>query len=380
MMRNRKRRRILPLLLALAAACLPALAHGEGAPPQVAVTLEGGPGEVRVSAAAPLSVRSETEGGTVRWVVLCTSVEKAAKGVEAFVKPVPGGVAIQVALADNPRASWEPSGFTVRWSAGSPPPSPPGDPFADTGAPAYPLGPGDKLQITVFNVDNMNESAVVDPAGFVTFPVLDKVYVANLTVNELQRKLEDLLSQYVKDPQVSLQLLEYGSRYVNVLGNVQAPGRIPLKGAFRVLDAVTQAGGFLEKSGDVEIQRRDASGKLESRVFNKEDLLAGTQKANIYVRDQDVINVQPPKQVFVSGQVKSPGALPYAKNLTLLQAITLAGGFDQWAKKDPVDVLRDVDGKPTVIHVDAGRIERGKDRDFPLQPNDQIVVRERKFF
>ena len=379
-MRKRKRLRILPLLFALAAACLPALAQGEGAPDQVAVTLEGGPGEVRVSAARPLAVRSEVSGGTVRWVVLCTSVEKAAKGVEAFVKPVPGGVAVEVPLADGPKAAWEPTGFTVRWSAEAAPALPPGDPFAEAGAPTYPLGPGDKLQITVFNVDNMNESAVVDPTGHVTFPVLDKVYVANLTVDELQKKLVDLLSQYVKDPQVSLQLLEYGSRYVNVLGNVQSPGRIPLKGAFRVLDAITQAGGFMEKSGDVEIQRRDAAGKLESRVLNKEDLLAGSQKANIYVRDQDVINVMPPKQVYVSGQVKSPGALPYAKNLTLLQAITLAGGFDQWAKKDPVDVLRNVDGKAAVIHVDVGRIERGKDRDFPLQPNDQVVVRERKFF
>ena len=374
-MRYSMRLSFLPLIFALVTVCLPALSQGEGAPAQVAVTLEGGPGEVRVSAAEPLAVRSEAAGDSVRWVVACTSVERAAKGVEAFVKPVPGGVAIAVPLAQNPRAEWSPRGFTVRWAAGAPADAPAGDPFASTGAPTYPLGPGDKLQITVFNVDNMNETVVVDPAGYVTFPVLDKVHVANLTVNELQKKLVDLLSQYVKDPQVSLQLLEYGSRYVNVLGNVQSPGRIPLKGAFRVLDAITQAGGFMEKSGDVEIQRRDGAGKLVSRVISKEDLLAGSEKANIYVHDQDVINVQPPKQVFVSGQVKSPGALPYAKNLTLLQAITLAGGFDQWAKKDPVDVLRNVDGKATVIHVNASRIERGKDVDFPLLPNDQVVVR-----
>lgn len=348
--------------------------------PGPAVTLDGAPGDVRVASASPLQVRTEAEGTSIRWVVACASVAKSAPGLDKVFRSVPGGIAVELPLDADPKVTWDPHEVTFRWSTGSAPALRPGDLFGTDVPPAYPIGPGDKLQINVYNVDGMNEAVVVDPAGMITFPVLDKVAVGGLTVTELQRKFETLLTQYVKEPQVNIQLVEYGSRYVNVLGQVRAPGRIPLKGTFRVLDAITQAGGFEEKSGDVEIQRRDASGKLQSRILVKEDLLSGSAKANIYVLDQDVINVQPAKSVYVSGEVKSPGSFPYAKDMTLLRAVTLAGGFTQWAKKDPVDILRDVNGKPSVIHVDATKIEKGKLEDPPLQPNDHVVVRERKFF
>ncbi len=86
------------------------------------------------------------------------------------------------------------------------------------------------------------------------------------------------------------------------------------------------------------------------------------------------------KSVYVNGEVKSPGPFPYNKEMTLLRAITSAGGFTQWANKGRVDILREEKGVNRVIHVDAGDIERGKIPDIPLKPNDQVVVRERKFF
>ena len=66
--------------------------------------------------------------------------------------------------------------------------------------------------------------------------------------------------------------------------------------------------------------------------------------------------------------------------MTLLRAITRAGGFTQWANKSKVDILRDEKGVNRVIHVDAGEVEKGKTPDVRLLPNDQVVVRERKFF
>jgi polysaccharide export outer membrane protein len=272
-------------------------------------------------------------------------------------------------------------GLLFRWTAGADPGNS-GDVFATLTPPAYPLGPGDKLQITVYNEQDMNQSVVVDPSGAVTFPVLDKVDVQGLSVNQLQTRLEELLGQFVKAPQVNIQLVEYGSRYVNVLGEVGHPGRVPLKGALKVLDAVSQAGGYTSKSGDVEISRRDPSGKLHTRVFPREELLgASSEKGNIYVLDQDVINVQAIKSVYVSGEVKSPGSFPYNRDITLLRAITLAGGFTQWAKKDRVDVLRETtDSAPRVIEVDVSDIEKGRLEDVPLLPNDHVVVKERKFF
>ncbi|MEW6759060.1 MAG: SLBB domain-containing protein [Acidobacteriota bacterium] len=362
-----------------------ALAAGLGAGVRAAdagdLRVTGRAGEIRCEAAGRLQVTGAAAGPVHRWVIRPEGTITVAAGLEAFVKKIPEGVAVEVPSGAGPALTWMPQGLLFRWTTGSDPGGA-SDVFATTTPPAYPLGPGDKLQITVYNEEDMNQTVVVDPSGAVTFPVLDKVDVQGLSVNQLQTRLEDLLGQFVKAPQVNLQLIEYGSRYVNVLGEVGNPGRVPLKGALKVLDAVSQAGGYTSKSGDVEISRRDASGKLHTRVFPREELLgASSEKGNIYVLDQDVINVQAIKSVYVSGEVKNPGSFPYNRDITLLRAITLAGGFTQWAKKDRVDVLRETpDSAPRVIEVDVSDIERGKREDVPLLPNDHVVVKERKFF
>ncbi len=365
-------------LAALALCGLPLLAKGEKSGQ---VRVEGRPGSIRCVMEGACPVHNEIAGQTVRWVIGCSGTATVAPGLEAYVTAVPGGIAVDLPAASGPSVTWEPGEMTFRWKAPGAKGSTGTGLFDTFTPPAYPLGPGDKLLITVYNVPDMSQTVVVDPNSMITFPVLDKVSVKGLTVNDLQHKMEELLKQYVKEPQVNIQLLEYGSRYVNVLGEVATPGRIPLKGALKVLDAITQAGGFTNKAGDVEIQRADASGQLESKTFTQEQLLAGGgHDSNIYVLDQDVINVLPVKSIYVSGEVKSPGSFPYTKDITLLRAVALAGGFTQWAKKDRVDILREKSGRPLVVHVNASKIERGKIDDVPLQPDDHIVVHARKFF
>ena len=85
-------------------------------------------------------------------------------------------------------------------------------------------------------------------------------------------------------------------------------------------------------------------------------------------------------RVYVTGQVKNPGALTWYKDLTLLRAIAKQGGFSQWARKEKVDILRD-DGKggTVTLRVDARAVEKGETEDPALHPNDHIVVNERKF-
>jgi polysaccharide export outer membrane protein len=353
-----------------------------------ALTIEGKPGDVTLTSAADLAVRNELAAGSVRWFVAAPGGGvRVPKGLEGAIRPTQGGLLIEVPLSGKPAVIWQGGRMTIRWATDASKPSPssalpaPGDVFTLAAAPSYPLGPGDKIQVTVYNVEDMNQTVTVDPGSIITFPVLDKVSVQGLSVNELQKKLEDLLAQFVKSPQVNIQLIEYGSRFVNVLGQVRTPGRIPLKGTFKILDAISQAGGFQDNSGDVELQRRDAAGQLQTKVFSKEELLTGNeQQGNIYVQDQDVINVRVVKSVYVNGEVKNPGPFPYNKEMTLLRAITSAGGFTQWANKGRVDILREEKGTNQVTHVDAGDIERGKIPDVPLKPNDQVVVRERKFF
>ncbi len=355
-----------------------ALAYSASAS-SVAVSLKVSPGEIDCAFSAPFQLQARRVGDHVTVIVHTNGPVRGAEGISE-VKLIDGGFSVELPLAGDPSVKWISGGIAFRWTPLGK--STPGTLFDTTlKAPTYPLGPGDKLKINVYNVENMNQTVTVDPDGFITFPVLDKVKVKGLTVNQLQAKFQTLLARYVKNPQISIQLVEYGSRYVNVLGEVGSPGRIPLKGALRVLDAVSQAGGFTISSGDVEIQRRDASGKLHKMTVTQEDLLAGNgSQSNIYLRDRDVVNVLSVRSVYVSGEVSRPGSFPYNKDLTLLKAIALAGGFTQWAKKTKVVILREKDGKPGAITVNAAKIERGTIDDVPLRPNDHIVVRERKFF
>jgi len=354
---------LLALSLALA---LPSMAGG----------VTGQDGQVRIAAGPGVTVTFEQRPGQSVWVVSGLQEVTVPDEIRRFVTADGvGKLAVALPEKQQPSLAWSPGELVFRWL-----PSGEGDVFSSFTPPAYPLGSGDKLQITVYNVEDMNQTVVVDPKGFITFPVLDKVSVAGLTVNELQHKFEGLLAQFVKEPQVNAQLMEYGSRFVNVLGEVQTPGRLPIKGAIRLLDAISQAGGFTEKSGDVELQRRDSAGQLRSKVFSRDDLLGNNNRTNIYVLDQDVINVQPMKQVYVSGEVKNPGSLFYYKDLTLLRAIKKQGGFTQWARKEKVDILRDNGkGGTETIRVDARKIEKGEIDDVPLTPNDHVVVNERKF-
>lgn len=352
---------LLTVLVALVAA-VPAMAQ-----------VSGREGEIRSPAGNSVSLERRADRSV--WHVSGAAPGSVTESLRPFVSAEGSGYAVSLPTAQQPSLLWSPEGLLFRWQ-----PSTGGDLFSSTTQPSYPLGPGDKLKVTVYNVEDMNQEVVVDPKGNITFPVLGQVPVAGLTMNDLQKRLEQLLAEFVKEPQVNTQLLEYGSRFVNVLGEVQSPGRFPVKGSLRILDAVSQAGGFTEKSGDVELQRRDAAGQLRTRLIPREELLGTGSGSNVFVLDQDVVNVLPMKQVYVSGEVKNPGALTWYKDLTLLRAIAKQGGFSQWARKEKVDILRD-DGKggTMTLRVDAREVEKGEAEDPALHPNDHVVVNERKF-
>ena len=340
--------------------------------------LKGAPGKVLLVVDPPFTTKVERSNTSVKWHISLPSIPEIPEELAKVIRTEQGGIVVEIPSSLEPAILWNSEGIEFRWLAGT------GNidsVFQDSVAPLYPLGPTDKIHVQVYNVDEMNVDLIVDPKGFITFPVLNKIMAGGKTVNELQKDLEERLVEYVKEPQVIVQVVEYGSRYVNVLGEVQNPARIPLRWALRILDAISLAQGFTDKSGDIEIQRRMPDGTVKTRHISREDLLMGNKELyNSFVHDQDVINVLALKSVYVSGEVKNPGAFQYNKDMTLLRAVALAGGFGQWAKKGRVDILREKpEGGTETLHVDATEIERGKIPDVPLMPNDHVVVKERKF-
>jgi polysaccharide biosynthesis/export protein len=288
-------------------------------------------------------------------------------------------VVVKIALEKQPSMTFVNGTLKISWRSSD---SSVSSIFDIKTPPFYPLGSGDKLLVEVYGIEEIKKEVVVDPTGYVTLPLLDKLKVQGLTLNELQKLLEEKFGDFIKEPQINVQLMEYGSRFVNIIGEVEHPIRIPLKRALRLLDAISEAGGFSEKSGDIEVQRRDSDSVLQKLIISKDSLLsAGQGNENIYLFDQDTINVLPVNSVYISGQVVAPKAIPFTKELTLLRAIALAGGFTQWAKQDKIIILRkDSPGEAKTLKVDANKIAKGKTEDVPLLPNDQIIVYERKLF
>jgi polysaccharide export outer membrane protein len=107
---------------------------------------------------------------------------------------------------------------------------------------APPLQRGDKLRITVYGEDKIGGDYEIDPGGSVTLPLTGTIHAAGMTREAFQRLLaQKLRSEYLKDPQVSVDVIAF--RPIYVLGEVEKPGEYPFRAALNVVTATTLAGG-----------------------------------------------------------------------------------------------------------------------------------------
>ena len=250
---------------------------------------------------------------------------------------------------------------------------------------AYRVGPGDLLEVKVFEVKELDQFVVrVSEDGSITLPLLGRVEVEGLTQEGVVQRLGGLLeAKYVKNPQVTIFIKEYRNQQVAVIGAVEKAGSYELVGRKNLLQIVSMAGGFSESAGnDVFILREGPDGQTTTIAVDLKDLLVnGNQKLNVPIEPNDVINVPVDKEirVFVMGRVTRPGAVTakLSERVTLLQAIADAGGLAEGAKESAVTVTRkDRTGKEQKIKVNLKDILKGKRKDVVLQEGDVVYVPE----
>jgi polysaccharide export outer membrane protein len=283
----------------------------------------------------------------------------------------------------------------------APPPSEPPpvvpDPQAITPAPSpaeppvrgeYEVGAGDVLEVNVIGNDDLSRIPTVQTNGAITYPLLGEVQVAGLTVAEIQRKLTNLLEKdYLIKPQVEVKVREYNSQYVSVVGEVNGPGRKPLRGRTRLIDLLTEAGGFKPTaSGDVIIARTDgefAEGQRSITVRITRSTAPSMQdlvNLELPLRNGDIITALPKSYVTVDGEVNRPGRYPIESDLTVTGAVSLAGGLTRFGSSNVKLRRTDPESrKVTIVDVDLKDVRNGKKPDVPLLPNDVISVPRRVF-
>lgn len=239
---------------------------------------------------------------------------------------------------------------------------------------SYVLGVGDSVSIQVFDETELSGNFTVGEDGVIDYPLVGRVSVSGKTAKGLDESLtQSLAARYLKDPQVQVEVTEYRSHPVQVLGAVKKPGLVHLSGRSTVLDVIAEAGG-VTAGGVAEVRVKFAEATKVDVAVSLEDLM-GDSSRNIQLSAGDVVHISEGMVVYVSGEVNKPGAVPYAEGLTVTQALSKSGGIKKTARTRDAYILR-ADQR---ITVNLKRVLKGKAADIALEPDDQIVLQESVF-
>ena len=239
----------------------------------------------------------------------------------------------------------------------------------------YVLGEGDILNVTVYDHPDLKTKVRISGDGKITLPLIGQVKAANASVNELSDKIESLLADgYIINPQVSIFVESFKSRKATILGEVDSPGLYEIEGYTTLLELISTAGGLTKNAANKVIVHRKfpSSQKEENIEINLRQLMEeGTDSQNIQIVDGDNVFV-PKKEVFyVTGEVKKPASYNYEDGLTVIQALTMAGGVSDKGAPGRIKVIRKIDGREKLLE--------DVKMDQAIQPNDVVVVPESYF-
>lgn len=252
----------------------------------------------------------------------------------------------------------------------------------------YAIGRQDLLEISVFEVDQLSRTVRVDEDGTINLPLLGRVPVAGLTRGEVEEEIARRLENgYVKDPQVTVLIREFQSRRVTVTGAVKNPGGYEMLGPRTLVEMIAEAGGLTDKGAEeLQVIRRDPETGEETRlrVSLKKLLHEDDSSANLLLLPGDIVYAPFVEMVdiYVNGAVAQPGAYEFKRSdrVTVLQAVTRAGGATPRANEKKIQVIRTLPGgRKQILDLDLRKVKKGRAEDIVLQEDDIVVVPESFF-
>lgn len=240
----------------------------------------------------------------------------------------------------------------------------------------YVLGSGDVIKIQVYqNPDLSLETRILEGGGF-SYPLLGMVKVSGMTVNQAEKKIADALKEgnFLKQPQVSILVLQVRGNQVSLLGLVGKPGRYPLDQAnIKLSEIIAQAGGLaVGAASDTVVVMGNRNGKAFRKEIDFPSIFQTDGKADdMVLENNDIIYVDRAPTIYFYGEVQRPGAMRLERDMTLMQALATAGGITQRGTEKGIRVnRRDASGKVQVLVLGMQDM---------LQKDDVIYVRESLF-
>lgn len=248
-----------------------------------------------------------------------------------------------------------------------------------------PVGPRDVIDIRVLEDPSISGRVVVSEDGQIALNVVGKLLVSGLTATQIETRLKSLLeANYLSRATVSVQVVEFASKPISVVGAVVRPGRISASGNTTLIQAITQAGGLSAGHGkQLYVLRTGRNGLSEQVSVDVDDLMInGNPDLNIPLAPNDLVNVpvDTPVTIYVMGEVMRPGKAQFRRSQTptLLQAIADAGGPTDRASKTAI-IKRIEGGKQVTIRINYRDILRGRRADEILRDNDTVFLDESFF-
>ncbi|HEX3470941.1 MAG TPA: polysaccharide biosynthesis/export family protein [Silvibacterium sp.] len=245
-------------------------------------------------------------------------------------------------------------------------------------APNIAIGPGDQLDIEVFDTPELSGSTRVSQTGEVNLTVLGNIQVAGLTPNQAARKIESELKSrgILIDPHVTVSIAEYASQGATLTGEVHTPGVYPTLGSRRLLDMIALAGGVTTTAGrTATILHRDDSQHPRNIALVSNNNSLGAQE-NPVILPGDTIVIGKAGIIYILGDVGKAGGFLIDNNerLSLIQALTLAGGWTRTSAQSKVILIRQVPEGREEIKLDLSHVVHGEQADIKVSNGDILFV------
>jgi polysaccharide export outer membrane protein len=258
----------------------------------------------------------------------------------------------------------------------------------------YLLGPDDSITVHAMDAEELSEKPTrIDMSGYIRLPLAGRIKAAGLTVEQLEAEITGRLMKYIREPEVSVSVLEFRSQPVSIIGSVKTPGVYQLQGRKSLVECLSLAGGPDEDAGySVKITRRiergtiplpaavtDPTGRFSVAEVDLGDVMTARKpEENIAILTDDIISVPRGSMVYVIGTVARAGGyvLHDHETLSVLQVLSLAGGTAQFAALQNARIMRQVpgNGNRTEIPVNLKTVLAGASGDVPLQAEDILLV------
>jgi polysaccharide biosynthesis/export protein len=239
----------------------------------------------------------------------------------------------------------------------------------------YRLGSGDVLRISVYQNPDLTLETRVSEAGVLSFPLLGTIRIGGLSVTQAEKLIADGLrnGNFVKQPQVTIVVVQVKGNQASVLGQVNRPGRFPIEVAdMRLTDLLANAGGVAANGAEVLVLTGTRNGQpFRAEIDLPTIFAAGGRGQDLLIQNGDVLWIDRAPMIYIYGQVQRPGAMRLERGMTLMQSLAAGGGLNLRGTEKGIRVHRKTpDGKVEVI-------QPGMDE--ALKDGDVVYVRESLF-